>query len=244
MTPSPSPNAHMGPPQSIPSPFNVTVNKSYYKAGEPVQVTISGADIFKGILVQAREVGKDAAIGTFSDNLPSGVRHLMCGNAKNTVTHREPLSLKTITLDWLPPSDITTMGKISFFATVVKDRMTFWVKLESPELSKMEVTNTMTTEDVMTRYVTSTPQLTTSTQAMTTPKIYASTHMSKDGEQTSTYNRVRSSMMIYATKSSDLGKQSSKVNVSSTTNPPTSSAYAFSPIASPLLFYAAFLLLV
>ena len=70
--------------QTVESPYQVTVDESYYKAGKTVNVTIksSGNDIFNGILVQAREANKNTAIGTFSDDLPSDVKHLACNNQK------------------------------------------------------------------------------------------------------------------------------------------------------------------
>ena len=66
------------------SPYQVTVDESYYEAGKAVNVTIksSGNDIFNGILVQAREANKNTTIGTFSDDLPSDVKHLACNNQK------------------------------------------------------------------------------------------------------------------------------------------------------------------
>lgn len=81
---TPNPTAHGAQPQVIVSPFRVVTDKSYYKLGEPVTVMIqsSGNDSFKGLLVQARELGKTAAIGSFSDNLPLGVKHLACSNSK------------------------------------------------------------------------------------------------------------------------------------------------------------------
>jgi len=56
---------HHATPQSVPSPYTITPNKSKVKAGEPVEVTISGSDStkFKGYLIQAR-VGK-TPIGRF-----------------------------------------------------------------------------------------------------------------------------------------------------------------------------------
>jgi hypothetical protein len=56
---------HHSTPQSAPSPYTITPSKSKVKAGEPVEVTISGSDStkFKGYLIQAR-VGK-TPIGRF-----------------------------------------------------------------------------------------------------------------------------------------------------------------------------------
>lgn len=79
MTPNHGPSA-----QKVESPYQVTLDKRYYKVGEPVGVTIksSGNDIFKGILVQARAVNGNTAIGTFSDELPSRIQHLACNGPK------------------------------------------------------------------------------------------------------------------------------------------------------------------
>jgi hypothetical protein len=56
---------HHSTPQSGPSPYTITPNKFKVKAGDPVEVTISGSDStkFKGYLIQAR-VG-NTPIGRF-----------------------------------------------------------------------------------------------------------------------------------------------------------------------------------
>ena len=82
MTPSAAPQNHGAQPQTDASPYQVTFDKIYFKAGDPVKVMIksSGSDImFKGLLVQARKNGSDTPIGTFKD-LPAGVKHLECTN--------------------------------------------------------------------------------------------------------------------------------------------------------------------
>ena len=53
---------------------------------------------------------------------------------QDAVTHDEILSVKTVNFEWQPP--LNASGNISFYATVVKDKRTFWVKLKSPELYK------------------------------------------------------------------------------------------------------------
>lgn len=81
---TPNERAHNGRPQAGASPFKVQVDEPFYRPEQPVIVKIEslGADTFKGILVQAREVGKNAAIGTFSDSLPADIKHLQCNNPK------------------------------------------------------------------------------------------------------------------------------------------------------------------
>jgi hypothetical protein len=53
---------------------------------------------------------------------------------QGAVTHSTRQRVKTVNFEWEPP--ISLSGNISFFATVVKDTATFWVKLRSPELYK------------------------------------------------------------------------------------------------------------
>ena len=53
---------------------------------------------------------------------------------QGAVTHSTRLAVQTVNFEWEPPSSAS--GNISFYATVVKDTATFWVKLMSPELYK------------------------------------------------------------------------------------------------------------
>ena len=53
---------------------------------------------------------------------------------QGAVTHSTGLAVQTVNFEWEPPSSAS--GNISFYATVVKDTATFWVKLMSPELYK------------------------------------------------------------------------------------------------------------
>lgn len=82
MTPSPAAGNHGAQPQTVSSPYQVTYDKTYFKAGDAVKVMIksSGSNtMFKGLLVQARKNGSDTPIGTFKD-LPAGVKFLKCTN--------------------------------------------------------------------------------------------------------------------------------------------------------------------
>ena len=81
---APDPASHRAGPQTGESPFQVTADKSNYTAGEEVMVTIRSSSTarFLGLLVQAREIGKNDAIGTFPDPLPSDIKHLSCNNSQ------------------------------------------------------------------------------------------------------------------------------------------------------------------
>ena len=134
MTPS-----HGSPPQTGASPYEIKVTKTYYVPGENVSVSIeSSSDNIKGYLIQARKVGENSTIGTFAA-LPANGQYVNCGNSQGAITHSTRLAVKTINFDWVPPSGLS--GNVSFYATVVKDVSTFWVKLQSQELYKLECTS-------------------------------------------------------------------------------------------------------
>lgn len=70
--------------QSSAAPYTITLSKNRIRAGETIEVTISGksaADTIKGLLVQAR-VGS-TAVGTFDVTSSSNSLQLLdCGNSK------------------------------------------------------------------------------------------------------------------------------------------------------------------
>lgn len=131
MTPSHGVNAQTGA-----SPYEIQVDKPYYMPGSNVNLYIrSSNEKIKGFLIQARQVGANSATGMF-ETLPTNGKYVACGNSKGAVTHTTRLAVKRIDFEWTPPSNLA--GNISFFATVVKDTTTFWVKLQSPQLYKKE----------------------------------------------------------------------------------------------------------
>ena len=128
-------------PRTGASPYDISVTKSYYVPGENVKVSIkSSSDDIKGYLIQAREVGENQAIGTFAAP-PTNGKYVNCGNSKSAITHSAILAVKAINFDWKPPLSLS--GNVSFYATVVKDVATYWVKLQSPELYKREMQPTV-----------------------------------------------------------------------------------------------------
>lgn len=55
---------HPAPPKTTKFPYTVTTNKNKIKSGEPVEITISGGNPFKGFLLQVRD-RRDEPVGTF-----------------------------------------------------------------------------------------------------------------------------------------------------------------------------------
>ncbi|CAB4011827.1 Hypothetical predicted protein [Paramuricea clavata] len=106
---------------------------------------------------------------------PVDGKYLNCGNSKGALTHSTRLSVNTVTFEWEPPASLS--GNISFFATVVKDTATFWVKLQSTELYKREMQPTQSTQSSAT---------TEQTQGSTTQPSVASTHQETSSKSTDT----------------------------------------------------------
>ena len=129
---------HRGaPPQRGPSPYIIRVQRPYYTPGENVQVALlSSRDTIMGYLIQARRVGDNAAIGTFAFQ-PRNGKFLSCGNRqRSAITHSSRLRSRFVSFAWVPPPGLS--GNIAFYATVVKDMTTFWVRLQSPVLSRRD----------------------------------------------------------------------------------------------------------
>ena len=80
--------SHGVPPQTRESPYEIKVMKSYYMPGRNVRVSIeSYSDDIKGYLIQARQMGANVAIGTFSMS-PANGKYLHCGNSKVRISYR------------------------------------------------------------------------------------------------------------------------------------------------------------
>uniref|UniRef100_A0A8D0AMX4 Ferric-chelate reductase 1 n=1 Tax=Sander lucioperca TaxID=283035 RepID=A0A8D0AMX4_SANLU len=122
-------------PQTKPAPFTVTMDRSSYKLGDPVKVTLlASTSSFTGFLLEAREVGGLSPVGSFFV-IPANARLLTC-------------SLKTVS--FLPFSRLYceqnaglqqpthyTMRKIQLTvsASFVQNFYTFWVDVTSPTLT-------------------------------------------------------------------------------------------------------------
>ncbi|VVC99469.1 unnamed protein product [Leptidea sinapis] len=114
---------HNAEPQEMPAPYVVTTSSKVVKAGEQIQVTVSGmspSDTVKGLMMQARAGEKP--VGTFNiedSNL-------------DTVTHKRhdaKEDKQSITLTWTAPEDFDDVVK--FRATIVLTVSKFWVGVES-----------------------------------------------------------------------------------------------------------------
>ncbi|KAL9950259.1 hypothetical protein ACROYT_G042734 [Oculina patagonica] len=121
-------------PQTTVAPYNITVSKSSYTAGENLTVTISGTKTFKGFILQAQGTNSPVAwpVGVFNE-IPDGAQFVYCsgGEPKNTVAHNNPsrTNWNSRQFTWMAPAK--SPGNITFVATIVENYNTFWTKVES-----------------------------------------------------------------------------------------------------------------
>ncbi|CAO1306262.1 unnamed protein product [Diamesa serratosioi] len=128
---------HHTDPQSSAAPYTIALSKNRIRAGETIEVTISGkgaTDLIKGLLVQAR-VGS-TPIGTFDVSSSSNILQLLdCGNSKGSaVTHKKLTEgVKSVKFNWTAPSGLKE--KVHFRYTVVLNGGVFWVGEKSELLN-------------------------------------------------------------------------------------------------------------
>ncbi|CAJ1082006.1 putative ferric-chelate reductase 1 isoform X1 [Xyrichtys novacula] len=133
--------------QTTPPPFNITTDNTRYTLGEEVKVQLQAtASIpFTGFLLQAREVGGQSPLGTFS--LTGGsAQHLSCNQKLNSAVSHTSDSVKTsIQVTWRP--DVPAFEKtIQFCASVVQNYRLFW-DVKSPLLTVTNDSTGGTTSD-------------------------------------------------------------------------------------------------
>ncbi|XP_048031022.1 putative ferric-chelate reductase 1 [Megalobrama amblycephala] len=126
--------SHGSSAQSISSPYTVTADKTTFKDGDEITVSLSSkSDYFEGFMLQANEVGSTVPIGTFSV-LNSSAQAIYCNtDANRAVSHTSNAKKYTIQAKWTAPS--AKLGNIEFRATFVKSLKTFWVDVRSSALT-------------------------------------------------------------------------------------------------------------
>ncbi|XP_070709189.1 putative ferric-chelate reductase 1 [Pempheris klunzingeri] len=121
-------------PQAEAAPFTVTTDHSSYWPGQRLKVQLQApASIpFTGFLLQARELGGQSPVGSFS--LSAGAAQLLtCSQRPNSsVSHRSESAKTSIHVTWRSEADA---GPIQFHASFVQNYKTFWVDVKSPVLT-------------------------------------------------------------------------------------------------------------
>ncbi|CAG9826147.1 unnamed protein product [Diabrotica balteata] len=108
-------------PQTSQIPYKFGFNKDKIKAGEKVDITITGT--FKGLLLEVRE--GDNAVGEWvvADTDPD-FRTLNChGNNNTALTHKNAHYKSNVNLTWKAPNKV---GKYILYATIGTTVESFW----------------------------------------------------------------------------------------------------------------------
>ncbi|XP_043082115.1 putative ferric-chelate reductase 1 isoform X2 [Puntigrus tetrazona] len=131
--------------QSGTAPFTVTADKTAFKAGDQITVTLSGqsGNLFEGFMLQARQVGSSASLGTFTVT-DSNAQTLTCdGMASRAVSHTSGSRKSSIQAKWTAPAT-GNPANIEFRATFVKTANTFWVGVKSSTVTYTAATTSAT----------------------------------------------------------------------------------------------------
>ncbi|XP_033883482.3 putative ferric-chelate reductase 1 [Acipenser ruthenus] len=120
--------------QTSAAPFSVTASKATYSPGDQITVTLQAkSGTFRGFLLQARQIGGRAAVGSFTITDPTNTQGLNCNAANSAVSHTSKSDKSTIQATWNAPSSGT--GNIEFSATFVRVYETFWSQVKSSQLN-------------------------------------------------------------------------------------------------------------
>ncbi|XP_062335519.1 putative ferric-chelate reductase 1 [Osmerus eperlanus] len=124
---------HGGTAQQSTPPFTITTDRTSYEDGVVITVNLQASTQFKGFMLQAREVGSNNNVGSFS-TMGSGTRLLDCNGVTNSALVHSSGTLKNaIQGTWKAP-DSGSVQSIQFSASLVRDTKTYWVSVKGPLL--------------------------------------------------------------------------------------------------------------
>ncbi|KAM3619088.1 uncharacterized protein V6R79_002676 [Siganus canaliculatus] len=235
-----------GPPQT--APYNLTY--VYGQKGEPVTVTLQSKEpstFFRGFMLEARQIGKEDPVGSFTLLDPSNTRILTCTDVAGfAVSQRNNVKKYSIRVNWT--ADVLDQD-ITFRATVLNSFTTFWEGVEvnvsftdPPETSAQATTTTSTTSTATTvpsttstteTHATSTakPSTTSTTKSSTTSTTEPSTSGTTLSSTTSTASMTESST-TGTTLSSTTSTASMTESSTTSTMEPSTTGTTHSPLGS------------
>ncbi|XP_060725470.1 putative ferric-chelate reductase 1 isoform X2 [Tachysurus vachellii] len=121
--------------QTSAPPYTVTTDSNIYKEGDTITVTLSATTgTFTGFLLEARLVGSNSVMGSFSV-MNSAAQTLSCSGVSNSaVSHTSKITKSEIQTKWKAPTS-GNLNNIEFKATFVRDYSTFWVGVKSAQIT-------------------------------------------------------------------------------------------------------------
>ncbi|KAM3619087.1 uncharacterized protein V6R79_002676 [Siganus canaliculatus] len=239
-----------GPPQT--APYNLTY--VYGQKGEPVTVTLQSKEpstFFRGFMLEARQIGKEDPVGSFTLLDPSNTRILTCTDVAGfAVSQRNNVKKYSIRVNWT--ADVLDQD-ITFRATVLNSFTTFWEGVEvnvsftdPPETSAQATTTTSTTSTATT--VPSTTSTTethaTSTASTTMPSTTSTTETHATSTASTTMPSTTSTTEPSTTSTTEPSTTSTTKSSTTSTTEPSTSGTTFStgstspsPTPEPLPFW-------
>ncbi|CAL1545238.1 unnamed protein product [Lymnaea stagnalis] len=141
------PTGHSSHAQTSASPYKIVLNKSVYNPGETIKVDVYGDQIgFSGIYIQPRlagcHVNATRTVGVFTVSDPQLQTRHCFGVIHSTVSHVSSAKKRHVSFYWTAP--VLASGHVVIRATIVQDRQTFWVDVESPALIDLQSKDTPT----------------------------------------------------------------------------------------------------
>ncbi|XP_062848356.1 putative ferric-chelate reductase 1 [Trichomycterus rosablanca] len=122
--------------QTSTAPYTVTADKSSYMYGDTITVTLSAnsGTVFEGFMLQARLVGGNAPVGSFS-LIESYSQLLNCpGLSNSAVSHSSNSKITLLQSKWTAPTS-GNLSHIEFRVTFVQSKDTFWVAVKSTQIT-------------------------------------------------------------------------------------------------------------
>ncbi|XP_060778700.1 putative ferric-chelate reductase 1 isoform X2 [Neoarius graeffei] len=136
--------------QTSAAPYTVTADSSSYKEGDTITVTLNATPgSFKGFLLEARLVGGNSAVGSFSV-VDSNSQFLTCSGVSNSaVSHTSGSSKSQIQSTWKAPTS-GNLNNIEFRVTFVRDYNAFWVGVKSAMITYIGTATGATSSSIST----------------------------------------------------------------------------------------------
>ncbi|XP_053549697.1 putative ferric-chelate reductase 1 [Bombina bombina] len=125
--------------QTSTAPYSITVSADKFNPGDTIKVTIrTDSSSFKGFLLEARSIGGDRILGTFTVTDPN-TQGLSCSGGPNSaISHTSATAKTQVTANWKAPIGA---GPVRFTATVLQSYSIFWSQVQSPTVMSAQITN-------------------------------------------------------------------------------------------------------
>ncbi|XP_072276922.1 putative ferric-chelate reductase 1 [Pyxicephalus adspersus] len=168
------PNHRGAVPNTTEPPYSVSASNYSYSPGDQITVFLEAKNgsVFKGFLLQAQSVPGNESVGHFIVTDPNS-QTINCGsNVNSSLSHINSNNKSYISALWVAPA---SYANVLFRATFVQTYSNFWVGVESPILTNIDIPIISSTPTV--------PNNTTGTITSTltsASSIIPPTHISQD----------------------------------------------------------------